>query len=207
MGLRQYGVAQPLIEQALHAMKGSFGESSVQMAECAYQLARVLTDSGKAELAEPYAEQALSIRQECFDLDCYVTIDSVQQVANICDTIGKAEKAFGHYRTLLDYYKSLEDEDVFAETVTIVRSILCLFFRTLGTTERRVVNQLRRKEVSKFDLKKRLETLIDGNALEIAKEALKRYQKEVEPADFEILASIYHVAFDEFTVVCNLQDL
>jgi tetratricopeptide (TPR) repeat protein len=195
----KFAVSQPLVEHAMYSMISAFGEDSVQVAECEYELADVLLDSGKAEEAEKTALKAYAIRQVNYEADSGVVIDSVQQLAIIYDNMGYSEKAFAYYQLLLNYLKSLEDESVFDDTVKILRNILVLFFRTIATSQRRLVNQLRLKEMDRDSLRDVFQKMIEGDPIDMSKRLLKEYEECGEESAFDALACIYHIGLNEIS--------
>lgn len=202
----QFALAQPLIQQAMYAMTSSFGEDSVQTAECQFDLADVLLDSGKPEDADEYALKAYSIRHAKFESDNALVIDSVQQLAIIYDTQGQSEKAFGYYRVLLGFLNSLEDESVFEETIKIMRNMLCLFFRSIGSHERQIVNQLKRRHVSQDAMKEVFTQIVEVDLIDYSKKLFENYKESGEPTYFETLACIYHFGLDELSALTWLEE-
>ena len=204
--LGQFAAAQPLIQQALYAMINAFGEHSVQCAECKFELADVLLDSGQSEDAEREALEALKIRQDNYEADNSLVIDCIQQLAVIYDTMNIPEKAYTYYKILINFLKKLEDESIFEEMVKVMRNILCLFFRTAGTTNIQTVNLLRRKKVGVDEMKAAFQHLIDNDPIDITKTLFDNYQNTGEPNDFDTLAAIYHIGMDDMSTLTWLEE-
>ncbi|KAK8878069.1 hypothetical protein M9Y10_004832 [Tritrichomonas musculus] len=204
--LGNFANAQPLIQQALFSMTSAFGPNSVQVAECEFELADVLFDSGKSEEAEAEALKAYKIRQKMFEPDNSLVINCIQQLALIYDTLNEVDKAFEYYRILINFLKNLEDETIFEEMVKVMKNILCLFFRSFGITQRQTVNRIRRKEVSSDEMKSLFQKLIDNDPIDYSKDLFEKYQKNGDPSDFDSLAAIYHIAMDDISKLTWLED-
>ena len=204
--LGQYAVARPLIQQALYIMTASFSEDSPQAAECQYELADVLLDSGKSDEAEQASLKSLRIREANYESDNSLVLASVQQLASIYDTMENPEKAFPQYRIILNFLKSLEDESIFDEMVKLLRNILCLFFRTLPGVQRRLVNQLKHRQVDNTTMKHVFQKLIENDPVDQTKSHISKYQDTGDPQEFEALACAYHIAHDELSDLSWLED-
>jgi len=122
---------------------------------------------------------------------------SVQQLALIYDAMGRTEDALAQYRVLLKFLRSLEDESGFDAVVKVSRNTLCLFFRSLPTAQRRVVNQLKRHSVTHDAMRAALQKIAEGDAVADAAAALARYERSGDTAEFEALACAFHVAVDD----------
>ena len=196
---RQYAVAESLIQQAIYSMKAAYGDKSVQYAECLYEFADVLIDEGRNDEAITYATQAIAIRNPVYDADSVPVIESVQQLAVIYDQLNNDDKAYEYYRKLLTFLKKIEDEPIFQEMVRIIRNVLCLFFRTIGSTHRQLINQIRRRQLpNAHDLIVNVfKQIIDTDPIIFAKNQVDIYQRSAETSAFDNLAALYHIATDD----------
>ena len=192
--MKQYDIAQTLIEKALHA----FGDDNIHTADCQYELAYVLLDSGRAKEAESPAVKALDIRKANLDADDAIVISSVQQLAEIYDNLGEADRAFDNYRILLNYLKSLEDESVFSDVVKVIRNVICLFFRTVVASEKEVVSQIKEQAVDQAGMKVIFQQLLDNDPVDEMKKHFK--------GDIHALACVYHLALDPLSSLSWLDE-
>ena len=204
--MKQYAVSQPLIEQALNTMTVVFSDDSLQVADCLFELADVLIDSGQTKEAEEKAVKSLSIRSNNFGVDNPLIIESYQQLALIYDSLGNTDKAFLYYKNLIDYLKNIEDESIFEEIVKVIRNILCLYFRTLGADEKPIIHQIIRKKAKQDFMKEMFLELIEGDPISILSKHLTNYLKTGEAKDFDSLACIYHIATDDLSTFVWLEE-
>lgn len=199
--LGQNASAEPLIEQSLFAMTAAYGENSPQVAECLFELADVLLESGKVETALVSSLKSFEIRENVYDFESTPVIDSVQQLAIIYDALNQADNAFDYYKRLLNFLKRLEEEAVLEETIKVIRNVLCLFFRSVGSQNRQLIAQLRRRQI--MDIEQKMSTtfqqLIENEPIDFSNKLLSAYQKSGDANAYDTLTALYHIAFDEIS--------
>jgi tetratricopeptide (TPR) repeat protein len=193
----RYTEARPLLEQALFSMSAVFGDDSVAVGDCLFEIADVLVASGRLNEALDAAAAALKVRRANFAPSDTVVLESVRQLAEIYDALGRSEMAHEEYGRLLDFLRGLEDESGVRETVKIVQKMLTLLFRTVGASQRRVLNQIKRKDVDSEAIRQMFETLVEGDPVGITQGLFEQYQATGNPEDFDALALVWHVAVDD----------
>ena len=195
----QYAQAESLVQQALYSMKAAFGEKSIQYAECLFEFADILVDEGKNDEAVTYSKQAYSIREPVYDADSVPVIESVQQLAVIYDQLNQADNAYTYYRKLIAFLKKIEDEPIFQEVVRIIRNVLCLFFRTIGGSQRQLISQIKRRQLQNLNdlILEVFQQVVETDPVRYAQSEVESYQKTGDTKPFDNLAALYHLATDD----------
>ena len=204
----QYAQAESLVQQALYSMKAAFGENSIQYGECLFEFADILVDEGKNDEAVTYSKQAYKIREPVYDADSVPVIESVQQLAVIYDQLNQADNAYEYYRKLITFLKKIEDEPIFQEVIRIIRNVLCLFFRTIGGSQRQLISQIKRRQLQNLNdlILAVFQKVLETDPVIYAQSQIEAYQKAAETQPFDNLAALYHLATDDIETLKWLEE-